>query len=78
MASATITSKGQITIPVEIRNMLSLKKGDKVNFHVNKNGCVEMIPKTMSVKDLEGALPRPRRAASIEEMNEAVANIKRI
>jgi len=38
MSAATITSKGQITIPKDIRAMLGLEPGDKVNFLANING----------------------------------------
>ena len=33
MASATVTSKGQITIPIEVRKELSLKPGDRIEFY---------------------------------------------
>jgi antitoxin PrlF len=38
--SSTISSKGQITVPVEIRNRLGLKQGDRVEFVVDENGTI--------------------------------------
>ncbi len=44
---AKVTSKGQITIPIEIRKKLSLKSGDRVIF-VEKNGHIEVLNSTMA------------------------------
>ncbi|SOD22719.1 looped-hinge helix DNA binding domain-containing protein, AbrB family [Nitrosomonas ureae] len=46
MSTAKITSKGQITIPIEIRTLLDLQNGDKVNFIVSDSGQVNFIPVT--------------------------------
>ncbi|MEX0845605.1 MAG: AbrB/MazE/SpoVT family DNA-binding domain-containing protein [Balneolaceae bacterium] len=74
MAKATITSKGQVTIPKKIREKLGLKPGDKLNFEVNEKGNLEVTPKTYSIMDTAGILYRPgQKAKTIEEMNEGVA-----
>lgn len=44
MASATITTKGQVTIPKEIRDYLNLDTGSKVDFVIDENGIVKLIP----------------------------------
>ncbi|MDZ7808340.1 MAG: AbrB/MazE/SpoVT family DNA-binding domain-containing protein [Gracilimonas sp.] len=75
MATATITSKGQVTIPKKIRDKLGLKPGDKVDFEVNDKGKLEVSTKTYSIMDTAGMLYRPgQKAKTIEEMNEGVAD----
>jgi antitoxin PrlF len=72
MAVSTITSKGQATIPGEIRRHLKLKAGDRLEFLVEPDGRVILVPATVDVADLKGLLaPAPRRV-SIEEMDIAV------
>lgn len=74
MASATITSKGQITIPSRVRDALKLKPGDRIEFVEVNNGNFELLPATRSVRDLEGILHNPeKKPVSIEEMNAAIA-----
>lgn len=72
MDISTITSKGQTTIPVHIRDALNLKAGDKIRYFVGENGNVTLIPMTVDILDLKGALPKPEKAVAIEEMDEAV------
>lgn len=56
----TMTSKGQVTIPVEVRRLLEVEPGDKVVFRVTEDG-VELQPATMSLEDTFGAVaPRSR------------------
>jgi len=73
MATATVTSKGQITIPIELRTELGLKPGDKVIFAKNPQGRYVLYPKNGSVTALKGMFGKFERAVSIEEMNEAIA-----
>lgn len=72
MASATVTSKGQITIPVDVRTKLGLRPGSRLAFVPNETGGYEIHPETASIKDLKGAVPRPAQPVSIDEMNEAI------
>ena len=79
MPTATITSKGQITIPVEVRKKLGLKAGDQINFFEDGDGKYSFEPKTGSIMDMEGILKKLGYASlgyapSIEEMDEAVGN----
>lgn len=71
---ATITSKGQITLPVELREKLALGAGDKVDFILKKNGHIEGIPVKQPVSRLKGMLPRPRKAVSLADMDKAIAS----
>lgn len=73
MAAATLTSKGQITVPIEVRQALGLDAGDRVEFVEVERGRFELVPATRSVKELKGMFGKPRRAISIEEMNAAIA-----
>ena len=73
MASATITSKGQITIPQEIRDYLNLDTGSKVDFVINENGAVKLIPLNVPIQTLSGLLHRPgMKSATLEEMEVAI------
>ena len=79
MPTATVTSKGQITIPVEVRKKLGLKAGDQIDFFEGEGGEISFEPKTGSIKDMEGILQRlgyaPLGAApTIEEMDNAVVD----
>lgn len=71
---ATITSKGQVTIPKEIRDYLKLDTGSKVEFVVDENGDVKVIALNLPVSALSGILHRQgMKAVSIEEMDEEIA-----
>jgi antitoxin PrlF len=72
MATATVTSKGQITIPLEVRRALKLEAGSRVEFVELPNGAYELIPATRSIKELRGIVKHSGPPISIEEMNEAV------
>ena len=69
---ATLTYKGQVTIPVEIRKKLKLHAGDKIDFIYLGHNKAEIIVKNHSLKDLKGALKKPPFTATIEEMNRAI------
>ena len=72
MAVSTITSKGQTTIPGEIRRHLKLKPGDRIEFVVEADGKVVLMPATVDVRELKGSLaPAPRRV-SLEAMEAAI------
>lgn len=74
MATATITSKGQITIPKKIRDRLGLHAGDAVSFVLDEAGRVTMQPVSLRATELKGMLRRKgRRTVSIAQMNAAIA-----
>jgi len=72
MSAATITSKGQITIPKDIRAKLGLEPGDKVNFLVDDEGVVSFVPMTTDVTALKGIIAKPDKAVSIDDMKATV------
>ena len=74
MAAATLTSKGQTTIPKEIRDLLGIGPGDKLDFVVESDGRVILRPATLDVRRLRGMLKRSgRKADTLEEMDKAIA-----
>lgn len=74
MTRATLTTKGQVTIPKEIRDYLKLDTGSKVDFVIDENGDVKVIPLTLPVTALSGILHRPgMKAATLENMEQAIA-----
>lgn len=75
MPTSTISSKGQTTIPIAIQRILKLNPGDKIQYFVEPDGRVSLLPKTLSVKDLSAVLPKPSRPVSLGEMDEAVRNM---
>ena len=70
---AKITTKGQTTVPQEVRDYLRLRTGDWIEF-VIADGEVKLIAKNVSIADLAGFLgPPPRGAgATIEELDDAI------
>jgi antitoxin PrlF len=69
---STLTSKGQITLPKHLRDRLKLKTGDQVEFFIDDEGRVELVPVTASVKRLKGMLPKPKKAVTLEAMDQAI------
>ncbi|WP_042290274.1 AbrB/MazE/SpoVT family DNA-binding domain-containing protein [Paraburkholderia mimosarum] len=74
MTAATITSKGQVTIPVDVRDQLGLQAGDRIEFSFNEaTGRYEIFPATLSLASLKGIVKKPARPVSIDDMNRVVA-----
>ena len=72
MSAATITSKGQITIPKDIRALLDLHSGDKINFIVQESGEVRFLPATQDISTLKGVISKPQKAVTAEEMKATI------
>lgn len=73
MSEARMTSKGQITVPKEVRLKLNLKPGDRVLFIVEDDGAVRMRAANKDIASLRGVLPPPKRKATIEEIEASIA-----
>lgn len=73
MSTATLTSKGQITIPAEVRRVLNVQTGDRVEFVQVEPGRFELVAATRSVRELKGLFGKASRTVSIEDMNRAIA-----
>ncbi|RDH46183.1 AbrB/MazE/SpoVT family DNA-binding domain-containing protein [Zooshikella ganghwensis] len=72
MSTATITSKGQVTIPKEVRDALSLASGDRVEFIQIDSDRFEIVAINRDVTELKGLIKKPKKPVTIEEMNEAI------
>lgn len=72
MPTATVTSKGQITIPAIVRAALGVEAGDRVEFVQVEPGHFELVAATQSVTALKGLVRKPVTPVTIEEMNEAI------
>ena len=73
MTAATVTSKGQITIPLNVRQALQVGAGDRVEFVEIDSGRFEVVAVTHSVRALKGMFGKSTKAVSIEDMNAAIA-----
>lgn len=71
MPTATVTSKGQVTIPKAIRESLDLHAGDRVEFRTEGDQVV-LEAATGDLTELEGFLGEPPVRLTVEEMAEAV------
>lgn len=72
MPTATVTSKGQITIPVQVRKALGLTPGTRIDFYETEDGVYALRPKTGSIMDMRGCLAHAGPPVTIEEMDEAI------
>jgi len=73
MPSSTLTSKGQTTVPREVRDHLKLQTGDQIDFVIHSDGSVSLRPATVHVKELKGFLHRKNmKPVSVDAMNFAV------
>lgn len=60
MVRATLTSKGQLTIPKEVRERLGLRSGDRVSFEFEGDSVLLKIERRKSLDELKGSLPATR------------------
>ena len=75
MATAVITSKGQITIPKSVRERLGVDAGDRVEFVETDNGVFTVVAATRDVKELKGMVPKPAKPVSVDDMTRAIARM---
>lgn len=72
MPAAKITSKGQITLPKEIRDALGLRAGDRVTFVVREDGTAVMYPRKGSLDQLFARVKPEKQGVSLDDMQEAI------
>jgi antitoxin PrlF len=73
MSDATVTSKGQVTIPAKVRAALGVETGDRIEFVEIERGQFAVVAATGTVRKLKGLIPKPPVAVSIQEMKQAIA-----
>jgi antitoxin PrlF len=73
MATATVTAKGQLTLPKDVRTALGVGPGDRVDFVQMDDGNYAVMAATQSVKKLKGLIPKPRKPVSLDDMDAAIA-----
>ncbi len=72
---ATVTTKGQVTLPKAIRDQLKIEAGTQLDFKVNADGSISARPLKRSALSIVGLLHRPGRSAvTVEQMNDAIAH----
>ena len=72
-----VTSKGQTTVPKEVRDFLGLAEGTQVEWTLDKNGTATVKPRKLRAVDLAGILGPPPSGdthVTVEEMNEAIGD----
>jgi antitoxin PrlF len=73
MPTAKITSKGQITIPLEVRQRLDVKPGDRIEFQFGPAGDVRLTSKRIPFEQIQGMLRRPKhKVVTIREMDRSI------
>jgi antitoxin PrlF len=73
---ATVTSKGQITLPSELRKRLGIQKGSRIRFSIPASGPIQIEPVRYKIDDLwqmSDARGKQGKFMSFEDMNEAKA-----
>lgn len=68
MSIATLTSKGQTTIPRDVRDAAGLRTGDRLHFTVLDDGTIILRVKNRSIRDL-AIRPKPVRHVTVDQMN---------
>lgn len=72
-AVSRITSKGQVTIPEVIRRAHGLQTGEQIEWEIRDDGGLIVRKTGLSLDDLTRILPKPARARTVEEMDQAIA-----
>ncbi len=73
MATATIGQDGTVMLPEAVRREAGLEPGDEIEIRVEADRAVRISPRKVQLKDLYGLLAPVDHVATIEEMNDAIA-----
>ena len=73
MTTATLTSKGQITIPKEVREALGVGAGDRLEFVEQEKGVYKVVAATRDIRHLKGLVGKPAAPVSVAAMKRAIA-----
>lgn len=77
MASATVTSKGQITLPKSVRDRLGIEAGDRLEFVESEQGFL-VVAATRDIRSLKGMVGRPKKPVTVEDMNRVIQKMGRM
>jgi antitoxin PrlF len=69
MSTATVTAKGQVTIPADVRRRMRLDAGDSIEFVEVEDGEYLIKPANDDVRTLKGLLRTPSKSISVADMN---------
>lgn len=72
MTTATVTSKGQITIPLAVRQRLNLEVGDRVEFVELPEGGFALKPAIDDISALKGLLKKPSKPVTLDTMRAVI------
>ena len=74
MTAATLTSKGQVTLPKSVRDRLGVQTGDRVEFIETSAGFL-ILPVKRELAEIKGIVPRTRKPVTVEDMNRPIARM---
>lgn len=74
MPTATVTSKGQVTLPIETRRKLRIGPGTKLDFFENAAGQTVIQPKHGDIRDLKGIVKYKGPPVSIEDIKKSIGD----
>lgn len=75
MTRSTVTSKGQVTIPKEIRVVAMIHEGTEIDFQMQRDGTILIIPIQRHVSQLKGIVKTKRKKpVSLSEMKKAISD----
>lgn len=72
MPTATLTSKGRLTLPKSVRNGLGVDAGDRVEFVESAKGVYTVVAVSRDVRELKGSIPKPATPVIVEAMKRTV------
>ena len=72
MPTATMTTRGQVTIPKEVRDALHLEAGHRIAFELRDDGIVEMRPENVDLMSLRGVFKPEVKGITLKDMKNAI------
>ncbi|WP_200234257.1 AbrB/MazE/SpoVT family DNA-binding domain-containing protein [Thiohalocapsa halophila] len=72
MSTSTMTSKGQVTVPLAIRRQLGIGPGDRLSVSVRDDGVLEVVPETGDFLSLAGSIKPRVNDVTLEDMETAI------
>ena len=73
MPTSTMTSKGQVTVPLAVRQQLGIGPGDRLSFRVREDGVLEVVPETGDLLSLAGSVQPQVSGIALDDMEAAIA-----